>query len=128
MISVADPDLVWKKNPDPGYRCPVHILAGNETFTRYKHCYPRQRFFAELYRTVHFLSSICSECIHCWSSCRGLVVRSLRQGYVLRRRAPPPVQYRLSCINNESMTRTVPFPSARCLKLSKELCTRVGRI
>jgi hypothetical protein len=39
------------------------VKYGRETSTGYKHCHPG-RFFAVLYtRTVHFLSSICSECI-----------------------------------------------------------------
>ncbi len=54
----------------------------------YIHCYSGQRFFAATYRTVHFLSSICSECILCWSSCRGLILRRLRQGNVPPH--PPP--------------------------------------
>ncbi len=32
----------------------------------------RQGFFAASYRTVHFLSSIFTWCIPCWSSCRGI--------------------------------------------------------
>ncbi len=31
------------------------------------------------YKTVHFLSSVCSKCILCWSSCRGLIVLRLRR-------------------------------------------------
>ncbi len=51
---------------------------------------PRQRFFSAIpYRTVHFLSSICSECIPWWSPDRCLlIVHRLRQGYV---GSPPPV-------------------------------------
>ncbi len=42
----------------------------------------RQGFFAAPYRTVHFLSSIYTECIPWWSSCRGLIVLRLRQEYM----------------------------------------------
>ncbi len=41
---------------------------------------PRAKDFR--HTVVHFLSSICSESVHCWSSCRGLTVLRLRQGYV----------------------------------------------
>jgi hypothetical protein len=40
----------------------------------------RLRFFAALDMAIHFLSSIYTGCILCWSSCRGLIV--------LRYRAP----------------------------------------
>ncbi len=55
------------------------------------HCYPRQRFFALLHRTLHFLPSICSESIQCWTSCRGF--------FILYIGGPKP-PYRLSFITN----------------------------
>ncbi len=55
------------------------VRSGRETSIGYKHCQPGQRFFAVPNRTVHFLSSICSDCIQCWSSCRGSIVRSLKK-------------------------------------------------
>ncbi len=50
------------------------VRSGRETFTGYQDMYPGQRFFALPYRKLHFLSSICSEGIQCWSSCRGFIV------------------------------------------------------
>jgi hypothetical protein len=47
------------------------LLHWQSYSTGYKHCYPGQRLFAVLYRTVHFLSSICFECIQCWASFQG---------------------------------------------------------
>ncbi len=45
--------------------------------------YPGQRFFALPYMKVHFLSSICSEGIQCWSSCRGFIVLQASVGWPL---------------------------------------------
>ncbi len=64
--------------------------SGRETSTGYKHYYPEQRFFAVPYSTVHVLSSPCSECILCWSFCRGFIVRRLSRGYALYAGGPRP--------------------------------------
>jgi hypothetical protein len=55
---------------------------------------PDQLVFHYSERTVHFLSSIYTGCIPCWTSCRGLIV--LETG--LRSRAPlhTPTTYKLS--------------------------------
>ncbi len=42
----------------------------------------RVRALLARHRTVHFLSSIYTRCMPCWSSCLGLIVFNLRQGYV----------------------------------------------
>ncbi len=47
----------------------ILVWSGRETFKAYSHCYKGQKFCAASYRTVCFLSSICSECILCGSSC-----------------------------------------------------------
>ncbi len=64
--------------------CMILSRSDRETSTGYKHCQPRQRILATLQGYVHhFLSFICSECIPCWSSCRGLVVRRGQKGEYL---------------------------------------------
>ncbi len=50
-------------------------------FYRIRALLARQRFFTVPYRTVHFLSSIYTGCISCWSSFRGLNLLSYRDAW-----------------------------------------------
>ncbi len=47
------------------------LFAGNKYLLLKRITVLRQRFFALSYRIVQFLSSICSDYIQCWYSCRG---------------------------------------------------------
>ncbi len=94
----------------------ILVRSGGKIPTGYKHCYPRQRFFAVPYRTVQctfsLIYSIWSECIQLWSSCQGLIVLRLR----LRRRDPP--QYKLSL--SMECSCYVPLSSSRCAGIFKQ--------
>ncbi len=57
--------------------CIILVRPDRETSTGYEHCYQRAKVFFHAVQAVDFLLSICSECIQCWSSCRGLIA-----GYV----------------------------------------------
>ncbi len=60
----------------------ILVWSRRETFTGYSHCYKGQKFCTVPYRTVCFLSSICSECIHCGSSCQISPMLNCTLGYV----------------------------------------------